>query len=178
MTGSSFTDEGFEELFLAHYGRMVTVLRRLLGDRGCAEDLVNEVFLKLYRRGLPQGSNGNVPGWLYRTAMNLGIDALRSLARRRRYEQAAAVAVAGSRWSEDGYAQVLQAERQQRVRAVLAELKPSQAQLLVLRASGHSYKEVADILGIQCGSVGTLLIRAEGAFEKRYRERYGGEEGS
>jgi RNA polymerase sigma-70 factor (ECF subfamily) len=177
VTVSGFTDESFEELFLAHYGRIVTVLCRLLSDRGQAEDLANEVFLRLYRRPLPQGSDGTVPGWLYRTAMNLGIDALRSSARRKQYEQAAAVAVAGSHRGEDAYDQALRAERQQRVRTVLAELKPSQAQLLVLRASGHSYKEVADVLGIERGSVGTLLVRAEGAFEERYRELYGGEEG-
>jgi len=177
VTGRGFTEDSFEELFLAHYGRIVTVLCRLLSDRGRAEDLANEVFLKLYRRPLPQGSDGNVPGWLYRTAMNLGIDALRSSARRKQYEQAAAVAVAGSHRAEDAYDQALRAERQQRVRTVLAELKPSEAQLLILRASGHSYKEVADVLGIERGSVGTLLVRAEGAFEERYRELYGGGEG-
>ena len=177
VTGRGSTDESFEEVFLAYYGRIVAVLHRLLGDRGRAEDLTNEVFLKLYRRPLPQGPDGNVSGWLYRSAMNLGIDALRSAARRKQYEQAAAVAATGSHRSEDVYDQALRAERQQRVRAVLAELKPSQAQLLVLRASGHSYKEVADALGIEPGSVGTLLVRAEGAFEERYRELYGGEEG-
>jgi len=62
----------------------------MLGDHARAEDLANEVFLKLYRRPLSQDSGGNVPGWLYRTATNLGIDALRSLARRNRYEQEAA----------------------------------------------------------------------------------------
>jgi RNA polymerase sigma-70 factor (ECF subfamily) len=177
VTGRGSTDESFEEVFLAYYGRIVVVLRRLLGDWGRAEDLANEVFLKLYRRPLPQGSDSNVPGWLYRTAMNLGIDALRSSARRKQYEQAAAVAVAGSHQGEDSYDQALRAERQQRVRTVLADLRPSQAQLLVLRASGHSYKEVADALGIEPGSVGTLLVRAEGAFEERYRELYGSEEG-
>ncbi len=171
------TDERFEGLFLAHYGRIVAVLLRLLGERGRAEDLANEVFLKLYRRPLRQGSDANVAGWLYRTATNLGIDALRSSARRKQYEQAAAQAEAESHRREDAFDQILRAERQKRVRAVLAELKPLQAQLLVLRASGHSYKELADALGIEPGSVGTLLSRAEAAFEDRYRELFGREEG-
>ena len=85
--GQGCTDESFEELFLAHYGRIVQALGRLLGDWARAEDLTNEAFLKLYRAPLPQGSDGNVAGWLYRTAMNLGIDALRSSARRQQYEQ-------------------------------------------------------------------------------------------
>jgi RNA polymerase sigma-70 factor (ECF subfamily) len=191
VTVRGSTDECFEELFLAHYGRIVAVLVRLLGDWSRAEDLANEVFLKLYRRPLPahkeprsrgkkaslQAPDANVAGWLYRTAMNLGIDALRSSARRRQYEQAAALAEAESHRGEDAFDQALRAERQHRVRAVLAELKPLQAQLLVLRANGHPYKELADALSIEPGSVGTLLARAEAAFEDRYLEHFGREEG-
>ena len=177
VTGRGFTEDSFEELFLAHYGRIVAVLRRLLGDWGRAEDLANEAFLKLYRRPLPHRSDGNVPGWLYRTAVNLGIDALRSSARRKQYEQAAAFTKAYGYQGEDAFDQALRAERQQRVRAVLAQLKPAYAQLLVLRGSGHSYKELADALGIEQGSVGTRLVRAEAAFAERYREIYGREEG-
>jgi RNA polymerase sigma-70 factor (ECF subfamily) len=189
VTVRGSTDESFEELFLAHYGRIVAVLVRLLGDWSRAEDLANEVFLKLYRRSLPvhheprsrgkevslQASDANVAGWLYRTAMNLGIDALRSSARRRQYEQAAALAEAVSHRREDAFDQTLRVEKQHRVRGVLAELKPLQAQLLVLRASGHSYKELADALGIEPGSVGTLLARAEAVFENRYVEIFGGQ---
>jgi len=154
VTGRSTTRKGFEELFLAHYVRIAAILRRMLGDGACAEDLANEVFLKLYRRQpFSRNYEDNLPGWLYRTAMNLGIDALRSSARRSRYEQAAARAEIKKQVAENGFDQALRAERQQRVRAVLAELKPAQAQLLLLRSSGHSYKELADCLGVEPGSV-------------------------
>jgi Sigma-70 region 2 len=59
---------------------------------------------------------------------------------------------------------------------VLAEIKPVQAQLLLLRASGDSYKELSAALEIEPGSVGTLLVRAEAAFEQRYLELFGAEE--
>ena len=49
-------------------------------------------------------------------------------------------------------------------------------QALLLRASGHSYKELAETLQLERASVGTLLIRAEAEFEKRYRKLYGREE--
>jgi len=177
VTDKTSADETFEELFLNYYGRIVAALWRLLGDRSQAEELTNEAFLKLYRKPLAEVSYGNTPGWLYRTAMNLGIDALRAAARRKKYEQVAAVDAARCQQSEDAYKQVLRAQRQQRVRNVLADLNPSHAQVLVLRAGGHSYKEVAAALGVSRGSVGTMLIRAEAAFEKRYRELYGDEEG-
>ena len=168
--------ERFDELFLAHYAAILGVLRRIVGDLGRAEDLASEVFLKLYRRPELHDSPGNLGGWLYRTAMHLGIDAWRSAARRNRYEQAAARASAEKDSQENGLQRVLRAERQQRVRAVLARLKPVHAQALLLRASGHSYKELAGILQIDRGSVGTLLIRAEAEFEKRYRKLFGREE--
>jgi RNA polymerase sigma factor (sigma-70 family) len=176
MTGRGSTREHFEDLFLEHYARIVSILRRMLGDHARAEDLANEVFLKLYCRPLSQGLDGNVPGWLYRTATNLGIDTLRSLARRNRFEEEAARAEGKNQIAEDAFDQVLRIEREARVRRVLAELKAPQAQLLLLRASGHSYKELANSLGIEAGSVGTLLVRAEAAFEQRYRELYGREE--
>lgn len=170
------TRERFEQVFLENYGRVVTVLQRIVGDYARAEDLANEVFLKLYRQELPASGIENVGGWLYRTATNLGIDALRAAARRQRYEQAAARAEIKSPAAESALDQSVRREAQQRVRAVLAELKPVQAELLVLRAAGHSYKELAATLGLASGTIGTRLIRAEAAFEEKYVELFGREE--
>jgi RNA polymerase sigma-70 factor, ECF subfamily len=172
----SSANDSFEELFLSHYPRIVAILRRIVGDRGRAEDLANEVFLKLYRQP-PQIPQSNVGGWLYRTATNLGIDALRATARRTNFEQdAARQETFTASANESGLDAALRTERQQHVRTVLADLKPAQAQLLLLRATGYSYKELAAALELEPGSVGTLLIRAEAAFEQRYLELFGPEE--
>jgi RNA polymerase sigma-70 factor (ECF subfamily) len=166
----------FETQFVKHYPRIVGILRRIVGDHGRAEDLASEVFLKLYRRPLVQEPEANVGGWLYRTATNLGIDALRAMARRSRFEQAAGQNAGQNKPAENGFERVARFEREHRVRTVLAEIKPAQAQLLLLRASGDSYKELSAALEIEPGSVGTLLVRAEAAFEQRYRELFGSEE--
>lgn len=168
----------FEAMYLEHHTRVVSVLLRLVGDRTEAEDLANDVFWKLYRRPLDLGPDGNVGGWLYRTATNLGIDALRAAARRREYERSAGEmrARAGGA-AGDPLEAVLRAEKRGRVLAVLARLKPNQAQILVLRSSGFAYKELAEILGVKGGSVGTMLARAEAEFHRLYVETYGGEEG-
>jgi RNA polymerase sigma factor (sigma-70 family) len=173
----AFSPEEFEALFLKYYPQIVGVLRRIVGDYGCAEDLASEVFLKLYRRPLAQDSDSNVGGWLYRTATNLGIDSLRAAARRNSFEQAAARESNHEKASDNGFDRITRSERAQRVRTVLAEIKPAQAQLLFLRASGDSYKELSAASGIELASVGTLLVRAEVAFEQRYRELFGSEEG-
>ena len=166
----------FETLFVKHYPRIVGILRRIVRDHGRAEDLASEVFLKLYRRPLAREPEANVGGWLYRTATNLGIDALRATARRSRFEQAAGQHAEQNKTAENGFDRMARFEREHRVRTVLVEIKPAQAQLLLMRASGNSYKELAAALEIEAGSVGTLLVRAEAAFEQRYRELFGSEE--
>jgi RNA polymerase sigma-70 factor (ECF subfamily) len=167
-------DAEFEAVFLEHYARIVCVLQRLLGERSRAEELANDVFVKLYRTPAVTASDGRVGGWLYRTATNLGIDALRAGARRRRYEEAAARsqdAAAGTPLDE-----MVRAEQRHRVRAVLAALRPAQAQVLILRASGFSYKELAEVLQAAPGGIGTMLSRAQAEFRKTYLELHGREE--
>jgi RNA polymerase sigma-70 factor, ECF subfamily len=164
----------FEAVFIAHWARIVGILRRMVGDHARAEDLASEAFLKLYRRPLTAPAGDNVAGWLYRTATNLGIDALRAATRHERLDATASATPTGL--AENGLDRLLRAEKQKRVRQVLGALKPAQAQLLILRASGHSYKELAAALDVEPGSIGTLLVRAEAAFEKRFLETFGTEE--
>jgi DNA-directed RNA polymerase specialized sigma subunit, sigma24 homolog len=57
-------------------------------------------------------------------------------------------------------------EDRRQVRQALARLAPKPAAVLVLRASGLSYAEVAQALGVGIGQVGTLLRRAESALRK------------
>jgi RNA polymerase sigma factor (sigma-70 family) len=166
----------FEKFYFEHYGRVVSVLFRLMSSRAEAEDLANEVFWKLYSQQLPPNSDGNVAGWLYRTATNLGIDVLRKNARRRQPEHDAARLAERSQATAGPLDEILRAEQRQAVRLALAELKPLQAQALILRASGFSYHEMAAALGVKRVSIGTLLLRAEQAFRKHYRARGGEEE--
>ena len=164
----------FEAVFLEHYARIVSVLLRLLGERTRAEELANDVFWRLYRTPALRQANGQVGGWLYRTATNLGIDALRAGARRRKYEDAAARSQKTT--AADPFAEMVRVEQRRRVRAVLAAIKPAQAQILILRASGFSYKELADVLEVSPGGIGTMLSRAQAEFRRAYRELHGPKE--
>jgi RNA polymerase sigma-70 factor (ECF subfamily) len=162
-----FRDEGdetsFEALFERHYDMVYGVLYRLTGTRQQAEDLAQEVFLKLYQRPMQRGDN--VAGWLYRVAVNTGYNALRSAQRRTKREEAVAVEEGSSPTPE---AEAIRAETQARVHAALAQLKPRDAKLLTLRHTGLSYKELADVLGVKASSIGTLLVRAQRAFKLAY----------
>jgi RNA polymerase sigma-70 factor (ECF subfamily) len=160
----------FEIVFREQYPRIARVLARLVRDPARAEDLAVETLLKLYRT--PKAQGPEAAGWLYRTAVRAGLDELRKRGRREKYERMAP----GGRPSPSPEQIYAETERQVRVRETLANLKVRQAELLLLRSSGLSYREVADTLGLNPASVGTLLWRAEEAFRKEYVKRYGSQE--
>ncbi len=161
--------EPFDTLFSQHYTTIYGVLFRLTGERAEAEDLAQETFLRLYDTLRDSQRLDNVGGWLYRVATRLGYNALRAARRRTDYEQTAAEPEQAR--TLDPAEEVARAEQRHLVRAALAELPPQQVQLLVLRHSGLSYKELADVLGVAPASVGTLLARAEQAFGACYMGR-------
>jgi RNA polymerase sigma factor (sigma-70 family) len=167
-------EAAFRSVFLQHYARIVGLLVRLLGDRSRAEEVANDAFWRLYRQPALQ-IDGNVGGWLYRTATNLGIDTLRSSVRRRQLEETAGRLT--NELTPDGpLDDLLREEKCRRVREVLSVIKATQAQLLILRSCGLSYKELADALDVKPTSIGTMLNRAEEEFRSRYLTLHPNEE--
>jgi RNA polymerase sigma-70 factor (ECF subfamily) len=158
----------FESAFQVHWQRIFQVIRRLTGNSGEAEDLAVEVFWRLHSQ-MSVGGKPVTAGWLYRVAVNLGLNSLRATRRRSRYEDAAAQWTVENRAGGDPLELAAQTEERRRVRSVLARLKPRSARLLILRHSGLSYAELAGALDIRVASVGSLLSRAEKEFEQAYR---------
>ena len=161
-------DGDFEGRFRRHYATVYGILLRVTGSPEEAEDLAQEVFLRLHQhRGAL--SDDQVSAWLYRVALNAGFNAVRSrrrglqrILRWSRLEPALTQGVAGP---ED---EVTARDEAARVRAALAQLRERDRSVLALRASGVSYAEIAAALGIKPGSVGTTLARAERALRERY----------
>lgn len=160
----------FEAIFHEHYARIYAVLFRLTGDRFEADDLTAETFWRLWEK--PPGSSKNIPGWLFRVATNLGYNQLRARARKQHYETASMTAeepnlLTGSDLHDPAHETERRMERQ-RVRAVLQQMPLRDVQILVLRHTGLSYKEIADVVNVAPGSIGTLLSRAEANFERLF----------
>jgi RNA polymerase sigma-70 factor (ECF subfamily) len=160
---------GFEALFAEHWASVYRVLQRLVGDPAEAEDLALETFFRLYQRYPPREPEFNLGGWLYRVATNLGLQSIRGWKRRERHEMSAGrFALDGT--SQDEPAEIVAKEEQRRlVRMALAKMNEQRSQLLILRHSGMSYKEIAETLKLAPSSIGPLLLRAEREFEKHYR---------
>jgi len=166
----------FDALFDTYYASVYSVLYRMVGDQ--ADDLAQEVFWRLYTNP-PTQPDSHVAAWLYRVALNLGYNALRSAKRRAAYEvlwqrTQGLLRDAAATNPEEA---ILRRDEADTVRCALARLKRRDAQILVLRHEGLSYREVAECVGIAPSSVGTLLARAEQAFYRAYESIANGEKG-
>ncbi|MEM9457802.1 MAG: sigma-70 family RNA polymerase sigma factor [Myxococcota bacterium] len=172
LTGC-FADD--EAAFRAAYARFHPIVRRLLlqvtRDEAEAEDLSQEVFVRLLSHRFMTGRPHDVRRWLLRVALNRGLNQLRSTKRRASRERAVGSAAGDGAYDLEAAAHTRQ--RQQQVRLVLAQLDPRDAKLLTLRHLGSSYAELAELIGVAPGSVGTLLVRAQRRFIKAHHQRFG-----
>jgi RNA polymerase sigma factor (sigma-70 family) len=162
-------ERSFEDLFVEHYPRLVKTLVRLIGDHGQAEELAAETFCKLYKRWPAD----NAAGWLYKTAMNAGLDALRANSRRARREERAGREALRNEEAGGPLQELLAEEQRGRVRTVIGQMKPAHGQVLLMGSSGFSGKEMAGVMGLNPDALYMLVARAKAQFEKRYVQLYG-----
>ena len=155
-------DEVFEALFTAEYARVAGIANRVLADPHEAEDVAQEVFIDFHR--LHSATAQYAPAWLHRAAAHAALNRLRGAKRRQRREMAQATEEMDRTADPQHLLEVNEDRRH--VRQALARLAPRPAAVLVLRASGLSYAEVAQARGVGIGQVGTLLRRAEAALRK------------
>lgn len=166
---TSQNNDSFESIFHEHWTAVHRLLSRMVIDPAEAEDLALETFYRLYKN-LPQQQNGfHARGWLYKVATNLALQSIRSFKRREQYELHAGKDVL-EETRESQPARIL-AEKEDRyfVRQVLSQMNSRQAEILIMRHSGMSYKDIGAALQLSPTSIGPLLVRAEREFEKRYR---------
>lgn len=143
----------------------------LVGDRTTAEDLAQEVFLRLYRR--PPDDLQAVGAWLHRVATRVAYDYTRKKSQQRRIQQREfEIGTAFASEPSSEWLVLRNAEREAVVRA-LQQLVERDRQVLLLRYSGYSYAEIAEIVGINPNIVGTVLNRALSRFKRTFQ----GEEG-
>lgn len=164
-------EAAFEEIFRRYYATVYTVLLRITGSPEEAEDLAQEVFLRLYERPLAADAGDNIGGWLYRVASNSGFNAVRSRRRlRHRLLRWARLERPVAKSASSVASEVERSADAEAVRQTLAKLSERDRTALVLRHSGVSYAEIAEALGVKTNAVGTILVRAERALRKRYAE--------
>ena len=160
-------DALFSELFEREFPRLFRYLDRLSGEPDLAADLAQEAFVRLNdRREMPD----HPPLWLITVALNLFRNVKTTRSRRRRLFTATQVDATLADPSPDPAENVQAEETRAQVRRAIDRLDDRDRQLLLLRAEGYSYRDMASVLGLNENSVGTLLARAKRAFREAYGE--------
>lgn len=151
----------FTALFERHKRGVMGYLWRRCGDRGAAEDLVQEVFLGAWRARATYEPVARFTTWLYTMARNACANRLVRASRER-----ARIRRVGGSWqptrAADGPHERLQAEETGRaVEAAVGALPERQREVLLLReVAGLAYEEIVDVTGWPMGTVKTELHRA------------------
>ena len=163
----------FEELVARYQVRLLNFVYRTIGDRDRAEDLVQEVFIRVYRHlgRFDQGKKFST--WIYTIASNLAKNELRN---RSRSPLVLFQAISAKFEDEDRPLQFedegsrpddLFRKRHLReaVEAAVQQLPAHHREVFVLRElEGKSYEEIAEITGVNLGTVKSRLNRARAAF--------------
>jgi RNA polymerase sigma factor (sigma-70 family) len=150
----------FDATFDQHYPALVRYCQRLTGDRDLAEDIAQESMVRLFDHEVT-GTGAGVRAWLFKTATHLVRDRYR--VGQNRLRLLAEHPVAPSEPDSPDRALERQ-ETRARAREALDTLQPRDREILLMRYSGFSYKEIADAIEVAATSIGTLLARAERRF--------------
>ena len=149
-------------------GRVYGIAVNLLGDRGLAEEVAQETFVRAWKHAATYDpERGSVAAWLGRTSRNLAIDTLRRR-RPRTLDPTLVADLVPATTATSVEDAAVTSDMTAQVRAALARLPPKQAKALLLAAFyGHPAKEIAAFEGIPLGTAKTRIrqgmrtVRAE-----------------
>ena len=144
-------------------GLLVALAQRILGSREDAEDVVQEVFLQVWRQAdRYRAKRSSVSTWLVMITRSRAIDRHRSRSVvRRTTETMVDQGMIPTHASAEGHSAVLLFERQKSLRRVLAQLPREQREVLDLAYfAGLTQREIAERTGIALGTVKTRTLLA------------------
>jgi len=147
-----------ERLFARHRDELFRYAARYTGDADVAEDIVQDVFVRLAER--PPRHALEMRAWLYRVCTTIAIDWLRSSRRKVALVRDRSADVPVPANAPDPAAEVEREEVRLRVRAALAQLNEKERTVLLMREEGFAHLEIADAVGTTTKSVGTMIARA------------------
>ncbi|HEX2779330.1 MAG TPA: sigma-70 family RNA polymerase sigma factor [Gemmatimonadaceae bacterium] len=166
-------ERAFQELVERYQGRLLNFVYRTIGDREKAEDLVQEVFIRVYRHLHRFDRSKKFSTWIYTIASNLAKNELRNRSR----NPLVLFQTIRKNWQDDD--RPLQFEdttarpddlfRKRHLRELVedsvAKLPAHHREVFVLRElEGKSYEEIAEITECNLGTVKSRLNRARNAF--------------
>jgi RNA polymerase sigma-70 factor (ECF subfamily) len=154
----------FEQAFAAHHRLVYRYAFALTRDAGLAEDVVQEVFVKLYQNLDAAQRDGLLRAWLLRVTANVGRNILRGRTRAQFRDESFAEHRAQVTKPESPDEALSRQADIDEARRALSKLKEPLRSCLLLRNEGLSYMEIAAALDLNETSVGALLVRARREF--------------
>jgi RNA polymerase sigma factor (sigma-70 family) len=159
--------EGLSQLFGEHHRRILTASYRITGSMADAEDVTQNIFLRLARTsGMPIANSGS---YLYRAAINASLDLLRQrkAAATEELEGAAGVAWTGVSPEEEASGRQLGGW----LRLAISELSPRAAEMFTLRyLEDFDNREIAELMKTSQAVVAVTLHNARSRLKKRISE--------
>jgi len=161
----------FTELVTRYQNRLLTLLANLVPNRQQAEDLAQDVFLRVYRSRKTYQPDAKFVTWLFRIATNVASNAIRSHVRRREIHLTPPSGDETSPLSLDQLAKAAsgamptrrldKTELAEIVRTAMESLNDQQRVALMLsKFEEMGYQEIADTMGLTVSAVKSLLWRA------------------
>ncbi len=167
----------FEELISLYEKKIYNYCYRMTNSREDAEDLAQEVFIKVYCSLKSFKGKSQFSTWIYRIAYNTCIDKHRKKKKKQIVSLNPAndedtrniELVSTDPLPED---KAIQRERYEKIQSCIASLKPEYRTVIILRdIQNYSYREIAEILHIPLGTVKSHISRARAALRDVLRER-------
>lgn len=162
--------DAFEELMRRYQTRVASLMANLVGRRDMAEDLAQDVFLRVYRARERYVPGAKFSTWLFTIANNVALNALRSLSRRKESAVAPAPGETGAHPLEHlataasglmPTRQADKAEMQSVVAQAIETLNERQRTAVLLAKFEHlSYAEIGEIMEMSPKAIKSLLSRA------------------
>jgi RNA polymerase sigma factor (sigma-70 family) len=158
---------GFDEAFTLHHRTVFRTARSVVHDCGLAEDVTQEVFLRLYKNIDSISDLEMLRPWLIRVALNVARNTLRGNIRAntrddnyvKQTAENAVFSVETEYEEQTGVNEIYRA---------LNKVKEPLRSCLILKQQGLSYKEIAESLSLNESSIGTFVARARQEFSRFY----------
>ncbi|MCU1288703.1 MAG: polymerase sigma factor, sigma-70 family [Acidobacteria bacterium] len=167
VTATAKETIGFDEAFTLYHRTVFRTARSVVQDAGLAEDVTQEVFLRLYNNLDSIADAEMLRPWLIRVAINVARNTLRTKYRAntrdenyvKEYEESSVISI------ETNFEQ---REQLTEVNRALSKIKEPLRSCLLLKQQGLSYKEIAESLSLNETSIGTFVARARKEFVRFY----------
>ncbi|MBZ5601623.1 MAG: sigma-70 family RNA polymerase sigma factor [Acidobacteriia bacterium] len=173
-------DAAYETLIDRFEVPVYNIISRLMDDPSDSADVVQEVFLKVFRNITSFRQDASLKTWIYRIAVNEARNHRRWFSRHKKQEVGLEADPGESQGYQDWLADpgrspfetALDRETRELIEEALAKVNPPFRAALVLREiEGLSYEEIAEILEISLGTVKSRILRGRDALKKHLAGR-------